>query len=162
MTGISIRAARRIGIRPYSLKIKKPAPNGSHLDQGHPVHDGPHGVLADAEVEVAAAVAVGLEIARPLEGHVRLGRGGEIGGASDQPGDVLGDRVQNLARRDARRHPLGVGGEDRQVFIPAIGKLAVLDSIELVGQVGMFRLVAVDRGEPGVAQLLAAARRCPS
>ena len=32
----------------------------------------------------------------------------------------------------------------------------MLDAIELVGQVGMFRLVAVDRGKPGVAQLLAA------
>ena len=33
----------------------------------------------------------------------------------------------------------------------------MLDPIELIGQVGMFRLVAVDAGEPGVAQLLAAA-----
>ena len=132
-----------------------------HLDQRHAVHDGPHGVLADAEVEVAAAVAAGLEIAGPFEGHVGLGRRGQVGGAADQPGDVLGDRVEHLARRGARGQPLGVGGEDRQVLVPAVGELAVLDSIELVGQVGMLRLVAIDLGEPGVAQLLAAARRCP-
>ncbi len=113
-----------------------------HLDQGHAVHDGPHGVLADAEVEVAAGVAVGLEIARPLERHVGLGRGGQIGGPADQPGDVLGDRVQHLARGGPRRHALGVGGEDRQVFVPAVGELAVLDPVELVGQVRMLRLVA--------------------
>ena len=40
---------------------------GADLDEGHAVHDRGHGMLADAEVEIAAAVAAGLEIARAFE-----------------------------------------------------------------------------------------------
>ena len=69
---------------------------------------------------------------------------------------MLGDRVQNLARGGARGQSLGVGREDRKALVPSVGKLPVLDAIKLVRQVGMFRLVATDRIEPGVAQLLAA------
>ena len=52
---------------------------GPHLGQRHAVEDRAHGVLADAEVEVAAAVVAGLEIAGAVEGQQRLGRRGQVG-----------------------------------------------------------------------------------
>ena len=56
--------------------------------EGHAVDGGGHAVLADAEVEVAAAVVVGAEVADLVEGEQRLGRGREVGRAAEEPGDL--------------------------------------------------------------------------
>ena len=97
-----------------------------------------HGVLADAEVEVAAAVAVGLEVAGALEREAGLGGGGQVGRAADQPGHVLG-RSRSAPCRDASRlaRPLASAGKRRKVLVPAVGQLAVLHLLELVGQLGI-------------------------
>ena len=42
-------------------------------------------MLSDPEVEIAAAIVIGLEIAGPFKGQSRLGRRGEIGGSPEQP-----------------------------------------------------------------------------
>ena len=48
---------------------------GADLGQREPVHDRAHGVLANAEVKIAAAIFVGLEISGRLKCETRLGRG---------------------------------------------------------------------------------------
>ena len=123
------------------------------LRQGHPVEDGSHRVLADAEVHIPAAVAVGGEVAGALEGEPGLGRGGQVGRAAHEPGDVLRDRVLHLRRGVAARDALGVGREDRDVLVPALRQVAVLHQLELLGQLGILRLVGLDLLEPGVAGL---------
>ena len=61
--------------------------------EDHAVDRGGHAVLADAEVEVAAAGVVGREVAAGfVEREQRLGRGREVGRAAEQPGNVLGER----------------------------------------------------------------------
>ncbi len=55
-------------------------------------------MLADAEVEVAARVFAGLEVAGAVEGQSGLGRRGQVGRTADQPGDILGDGVEDQAR----------------------------------------------------------------
>src|SRR5262249_51648309 len=107
-------------------------------------------------VQVAPPVAAGLEVARALEGEPRFRRGGEVGGTAHEPGYVLRDRVQNLARRIAGGEPLGVGGGGRQGPVPAPGERPGRDAVELIGQVGVLLLVLCDASEPGIAELLAA------
>ena len=77
---------------------QEPGAKGPNLDQCHAVQDGPHRVLADAEVEVAALVAC-----RPgnRRRHRRSGGSssrGQVGRAAHQPGDIPGDRIQDQAR----------------------------------------------------------------
>src|SRR5262249_56081560 len=93
---------------------------GGERGGGEGGEDGADGVVGDPEVEVAATVAAGLEVSRALEGHARLGGGGEVGGAADEPGYLLGDRVEHLGRGLAPGQALGVGGEDRDVLVPAL------------------------------------------
>ena len=107
---------------------------GPHLDRGHAVENGPHRVLANPEMEVPPAVAAGLEVAGSLEGQPGLGRGGQVRGTADQPGDVLGQGIEDLARRAARGDSLGVRRIRGQALVPAVGKLAMLDPVELMGE----------------------------
>src|SRR5438034_8861722 len=69
---------------------------GAYLREREAVQDGAHGVLANAEMQVPPGIAAGPEVARALEGEARLGRRREIGRATEQPGDVLGDGVEDL------------------------------------------------------------------
>ena len=48
---------------------------GAQFRQHHAVDDCAHGVLANAEVEVAGVVIAGLEIAGAVEGETRFSRG---------------------------------------------------------------------------------------
>ena len=72
-------------------------------------------------------------------------------------GTFFASGVEHLAGGVARGHALGVGREGRQVLVPALGQLAVLHPVELVGQLGVLGLRYSSKlREPGVAQLLAA------
>ena len=74
---------------------------GEHEERGavrpqaaedHAVDRGGHAVLANAEVQVAAARIVGRKIAaRFVEREQRFGRRREVGRAAQQPGDALGE-----------------------------------------------------------------------
>ena len=134
---------------------QEPGAEGPDLDQRHAVQDGPHRVLADAEMEVAASIFAGLEVAGAVEGQAGLGRRCQVGRTAHKPGDIPRHRVEDQAGRIARGHSLAVGGERRQACIPAVGELAMLHPVELVGQFGVLGPVALDPGEPGVAQFLA-------
>ena len=68
-----------------------------------------------------------------------LGRWAEVRGAAEEPGDVLREHVQHLARGVAAGDPLRVGGEDREVPVPAGGQLAPLHLVDLGGELGVLR-----------------------
>src|SRR5580700_12252002 len=53
--------------------------------QREAVADRPHRVLADAEMKIAGAVVVALEITGSLESQPSLRRGREVSGAAEQP-----------------------------------------------------------------------------
>ena len=82
----------------------------------------------------------------------RLGRGRKIAGAADQPGNVFGDRIENLARRVARRDASLVGREDRQAGIPARRQFAGQHHLDVVRGLRIFRLVGGECFHPFVAQ----------
>ena len=89
------------------------------LRQRQPVHDRAHRVLADAEVQVPAARAGGLEISGAGERQRRLVRRAEVGRATEEPRDVLREDVQHLARGLPSRHTLRIGREHGEVRDPS-------------------------------------------
>ena len=84
----------------------------ANLGQRQPVQDRAHGMLANAEMKIAAARGVSFQIARSLECEACLGRRSEVGRAADKPGVVRGDSVQNLAGGVAASNTFRVGRED--------------------------------------------------
>ena len=121
-------------------------PERAQLREREAVGDRGRGELAHAEVEVAPAAVARLEVACSVEREPRLRRGREVGGAADEPRDALRDRVQHLARRVAAREALRVGRELRDRRVPAVGKLAPLHALDLVGE-----LRDAPRGTPRTA-----------
>src|SRR5271154_7281619 len=106
---------------------------GANLGQCETIQDRAHGVLADAEVQIAAARRVSFLIAGTLECKPRLGGRGEIGRAADQPWVMRSNGVEYLARRVARGKAFRVGGENRKFCVPVWRKVAPLHVLNLVG-----------------------------
>ena len=90
-------------------------------------------MFTDAKMEVSPAKIVGREISRAVEGKAGFGRGGEVGGAANQPGQVSGHEIQYFAGCVSTRDPLRISRKRRQVPVPAIRKLTVLHFIKVVG-----------------------------
>ena len=132
---------------------------GPQLGQRQAVDDRRHGVLADAEMEIAAAGTAGLEVARAGELQRRLVRRAEVGRAAQEPGNVLGEHVQHLARGVAAGDALGVGREARQVAVPARGQLAPLHLVDLGGELRELLRGSRRRAPPSARR--AAAPRAP-
>ena len=88
-----------------------------------PVHAGTHRVLAHAPVHGAARDA-GPECAADLLSHTGTAR--EVGRPADQVADMGQDRLQGRRTRLPGLDPALVGGEGRQVAVPAVGQLAPL------------------------------------
>ena len=126
-------------------------PIGPDLGERHPVHHRAHRVLADAEVEVATAVLVRREVARPFEGEAGLGGRRQVGRSAHQPGNALSQGVEDLLRGIATGEALGVGWEDRQIFVPTLGQLPALHPLDLVGEARILRPVVREHVHPGVA-----------
>ena len=78
--------------------MRKLDPKAAHLGQCEPVHDRAHGVFANAEVQIATAVFLGLEIPGSLKCKPRFGRGRQVGRTADQPGIMRCDGVEDLGR----------------------------------------------------------------
>ena len=155
-------AARRIGHPAIVAEDQEPGAVGPDLDWRHAVQDGPHRVLADAEVEVAAA--------RNRRPGSRRRRRKSAGSSSTGPGrprrrSATGTFSATAFRTRpdelASRHPLAVGGEGRQARIPAVGELAVLHPVELVGQVGILGTCTAPRGRTRRGAAPCHAGRCP-
>ena len=103
-------------------------------------------------MQVPSSGGLGGEIPCVGERQPRLGRGGQVRRPADQPGNVPGQGVQHLSGRVPAREPLGIRGENREVSIPALGKLAVLHAIHLLGELRMGPAVLLKRSEPRIAQ----------
>ena len=117
---------------------------GPQLAQRQPVHDGPHGVLPDAKMqvpapEVAPAAGGGQEVR--LFGQRREAGGGEVRGAADQPGQALGHGVQAGAGGLARGQALGVRGEGLAEAIPVLRQLAVQHGLQQGALLGILHAV---------------------
>ena len=69
---------------------------GPDLDECHAIDDRPHRVLANAEMEVAAAVAAGLEVAGPLEGQPVLVEGARSAAPPISQGTFLATTFKTL------------------------------------------------------------------
>ena len=149
------RATRVVG------EDEEARPERPELGERHPVRDRRRGVLADAEVEVAPAPLVGLEVAGAVERQARLRRGREVGGTAEQPGHVLRD-ARSAPGRTSRgsRCPSRRPGRRRDVRVPAVGQLAALHPLDLVGELGMVGAVLGERRLPRLAGLACRARRC--
>ena len=115
--------------------MRNVAPYGRRSRQRHAVHDRAHGVLANAEVEVACAVIVLLEITFAVD--QRLGRGIQIGRATHQVRNVLRHRVQHLRVRLARGQSLRIRRERRNIFVPTLRQLAVEHLLPHLRQLGI-------------------------
>ncbi len=71
-----------------------------------PFEIGGRGVFANPEVEVAPGAAVVLEVAGPGEGEIGLGGRRQVGRSAEQPGDRLGQIVEDrLPRSRGSRSP---------------------------------------------------------
>lgn len=99
------------------------------------VHDGTHGVLADAVANVATGVVTklgrrGLEVDGVLPpGQVRAS---QIGGTTDELGNGLVDLVEdNLGQLAGGNGGVG-GGVDGEGLLPALGEIASLAADEVV------------------------------
>ena len=126
------------------------------LGQHKPVHGRRHRVLADAEMQVLPARAVGLEISGAIEFEGGPVRRRQIRRASEKPGDILRDDVKHIARCVPPSHALGVGREDREVSVPPRRKLASLHLIDLGSEIGMLGPIGVEQVCPSAARLRAA------
>src|SRR3977135_4029007 len=100
-------------------------------------------------MHVAAAEGAGLEVACALESEARLGRGRKIGRAADERGKAWRKGIDHLGGRVPARNALGIGGEGRQVGVPAGGNLAgtllfeVACFLRMLGAVGGHQLLPV-------------------
>src|SRR5262245_36760746 len=98
-------------------------------------------MLADAEMQVPAAVTAGLEVAGSLEREERLIGRAEIRRSAEQPWDVLREHVEHFARRVPSGDSLGIGGKNGQPAIPSARQLTPLHQIDLGRKLGVFRPV---------------------
>ena len=95
----------------------------------------------------------------PSNFSVRLGRRCEVGRAAEEPGNVLGEHVQHLARGVAAGDALGIRREARQVAVPVLrAARAAASGRSRWRAPGMLRRVVGEQRLPVAAR--AAAPRC--
>ncbi len=84
--------------RPHVVaEIKERGAERPEFRQGHAVHDRAHGVFSHAEVNVAPAILIRVELSRSVERQVRLVGFGQVRRAANQPWDILRQRVQGFS-----------------------------------------------------------------
>src|ERR1051325_3024857 len=141
---------------------EKCRPEAAELGKGHSVYNCAHGVLANSVMEISAARTGGLEMPRSLEGQGGLVRRPEIGRSTEEPGDILREYIQDLARGLAPGDPFWVSREDRKVAVPARRQFATLNQIDLVREFGKFGPISAEKLGPLTTGLLAARADTPS
>src|SRR5258708_23462094 len=105
-------------------------------------------MLADAEMEILSARAIGLAVSRVFERQGGLVGWPEIGRAAEKPGNILREHVQHFAGSVPPRQSFGVSREDWEVAVPGGGEAASLHEVDLVGKVGMLRAVRIEELAP--------------
>ena len=116
----------------------------------HPVHDRRHAVLADPEMDVAAALVLGAELVRRFE--LRAVAGGEVRRAADELGHGVEDRVEDGVGRGAARDAAILFREIGDLALPVLRKVTDQPAVQAVAS----RLGA-QPSQVGLAWLLARA-----
>src|SRR6266478_6565075 len=117
-------------------KVKECSAEGAKLRDHHSIQRRSHTMLADAKMKIAPSVVSRLKLTRALEFQRRLIRSCKICRAPDQPGNILSQRVQNLARAVTCGHAFDVRRKAGKIFVPTVGKLAALHAVDVVGEIG--------------------------
>ncbi len=128
--------------------MKKVAPKGRSLDSDEPVHDRRHRMFANAKMEVFSAWAICLEVSCPLELQGGFVRGAKIGRAPEEPGNVLRQDVQHLARGIPPCDAFRVGRKLGEICVPSGRQLAPLHLVDFAGQFGILDPVAREQVHP--------------
>ena len=108
-------------------------------------------MFAYAEMHVAAARLIGLELACAVEGKIGLSGWRQIAGAADQPRHMLGDGVEHFAGRVPRGDALVVGRECRQARIPMLRQSAGQELLDFARGLWKFPPVGGEQLFPIVA-----------
>src|SRR6478735_6705841 len=113
-------------------------------------------MFTHSEVQVASAVAIGLKVSGSIELQARAVGPGQIGGADDQPGNILGDCVQYISRTLASGKAFCVSRKCWQVFVPAFRQFSLLHGVDLLCEIRIFLAVVSEKRFPLFPRLTAA------
>src|SRR6202040_1946388 len=95
-----------------------------------------HRVFTDPKVQIAARSTVGLKITRAGERQSRFGVRSKVRGATDHPGKIRRNGIEDFGRGVASGYSLAIGWKNRNVLRPVHRQLAFLNLIELRGKFG--------------------------
>src|SRR5207245_2192584 len=129
-------------------EIKERGAEAAKLRQRHAVDHGVHGVFAYAKVDVAPAIFVRIELAGAIEGQVRFVRFSQVRRAADKPRDILRQDVQRFSGGFPRGYSFRIGGEIRQVFVPAFRQLTSQHAVDLIAELWELLFVLIEFGFP--------------
>src|SRR5258706_15463065 len=112
-------------------------------------------------MQVSPCRMIGFEVSRTRVRQRCLVRRSKIRRTPEEPGNVLCENVQRLARSVPPRNALGIGWKDGKVAIPAGWQFTPLYQLDLVRQLGILRAIGGKEFHP-LAPRLSAARSYPS
>ena len=101
---------------------EKGRPERTQSHERHSITNCGHPVLANAKMQVAAAVLAGLKILFSVQQRHRRRR--QVRRAADEPRQMLREAVEHLAARNPAADSFGVGGKRRNPLVPTFGQLA--------------------------------------
>src|SRR6516165_10839251 len=112
-------------------------------------------MLADAEMNIATVGGAGFKFPGAVEFEQRLVRRCKIGGATQEPGNVLSEDIEHLARRVASGDSFWIRWKAWQIAVPPGGQFPPLHLINLRGEIRETLAVFAEKRFP-VAPCLAA------
>src|SRR4029077_6086399 len=121
---------------PVVAEDQEPRPEGSQLRQRETVENRAHRVFTDAKVQIAARSTVGLKITRARERQSHLGGRSKVRGATDHPGKIRCDGIEDFGRGVASGYSLAISWKNGHLPLPVRRHLAFLNLIELRGKFG--------------------------
>src|SRR5258707_3429554 len=121
---------------PVVAENQEPRLEGSQLRQRQTVENRAHRVFTDPKVQIAARPTVGLKITCARERQSRLGGRRKVRGATDHPGKIRRDGIEDFGRGVASGYSLAVSRKNGNVLRPVDRQLAFLNLIELRGKFG--------------------------
>src|ERR1700746_639516 len=121
---------------PVVAENQEPRPEGSQLRQRETVENRAHRVFTDPKVQIAARSTVGLKITRARERQTRLGGRGKVRGATDHPGEIRRDGIEDFGRGVASGYSLAISWKNGNVLRPVHRQFTFLNLIELRGKFG--------------------------
>src|SRR5246127_377726 len=121
---------------PVVAENQETRPEGSQLRQRETVENRSHRVFTDPKVQITARSTVGLKITRARERQSRFGGRSKVRGATDHPGKVRRDGIEDFGRGVASGYSLAISWKIGNVLRPVHRQLAFLNLIELRGKFG--------------------------